>query len=374
MEYRNFSGVGREVSLLGFGCMRFPTLSDGGIDEAEALKLIDAAFAAGVNYFDTAYFYHNGASENFTNRALASNDRESYMLTSKLPTVMVHSLDDAKRLYAEQRDRLDRDYLDFYLLHNLNGQRFREMQEYGVLDWCLELQAKGEFKKFGFSFHGSYEDFEEILSARKWDVCQIQLNYMDTEEQAGMRGYALTEKLGVPLIIMEPVKGGNLANPPASVMEVFRSADSGRSAASWALRWAGSLPNVLTVLSGMSTAEQVTDNLATFNAFTPLTGAETAMMAQAAERFRAQVFNGCTACKYCMPCPAGVDIPGNFKAWNQYGMYQNVRDTLQRWNGMEDAAKAKNCVECGACEEACPQKISIRDDLKRAQEMLDAVK
>ncbi|NCB62301.1 MAG: aldo/keto reductase [Clostridia bacterium] len=373
MEYRNFRSVGRDVSLLGFGCMRFPTLEDGKIDEAEALRLLDAAFEAGVNYYDTAYFYHNGESENFMNRALAGRERSSYLLTSKLPTVMVHSLDDAKRLYAEQRERLGREYLDFYLLHNLNGQRFREMTEFGVIDWCLELQRRGEFKGFGFSFHGSYEEFEEILSARKWDVCQIQLNYMDTEEQAGMKGYALTVKLGVPLIIMEPVKGGNLANPPEAVMELFRAADSKRSAASWALRWAAGLPNVLTVLSGMSTAEQVADNLDTFCHFQPLSQSEKAMMARAAERFRARVFNGCTACRYCMPCPAGVDIPGCFGLWNRYGMYQNAPDVARRWGDMEDAAKAKRCIECGACEAACPQKLPIRVDLKRVQETLDKV-
>lgn len=374
MEYRNFPGIGRDVSLLGFGCMRFPTLPDGSIDEPESRRLLDAAFRAGVNYFDTAYFYHNGNSENFMNRALANYDRTSYILTSKLPTTMVHSLDDAKRLYAEQKARLERDYLDFYLLHNLNGPRFRDMVEWGVVDWCMELQAKGEFKKFGFSFHGSYEEFEEILSARTWDVCQIQLNYMDTDEQAGIRGYALSEKLGVPLIIMEPVKGGNLSHPPETVTELFWAADSSRTPSSWALRWAASLPNVLTVLSGMSSAEQVADNLNTFGNFTPLTPAENAMMADAAERLRARVFNGCTGCKYCMPCPAGVDIPAHFRLWNQYGMYQNGEDITRRWKGTEEAAKAKSCIECGACEDACPQKIAIRADLKRAQATLDAVK
>lgn len=373
MEYRNFSGVGWDVSLLGFGCMRFPTLSNGKIDEAEAQRLLDAAFEGGVNYFDTAYFYHGGESENFINRALAGRERSSYLLTSKLPTIMVHSLDDAKRLYAQQRERLGREYLDFYLLHNLNGPRFREMAECGVIDWCLELQRRREFKRFGFSFHGSYEEFEEILSQRRWDVCQIQLNYMDTEEQAGMRGCALAEKLGVPLIVMEPVKGGNLAHPPETVMELLRGADGEKSAASWALRWAASLPNVLTVLSGMSTAEQVRDNLDTFRAFRPLSESETAMMVQAAERFRARVFNGCTACKYCMPCPAGVDIPKCFGLWNRYGMYQNAPDIARRWRETEDAFKARHCVECGACEAACPQKLPIRDDLKRAQKTLDQV-
>ena len=211
MERRAQKKLGVEPSLLGFGCMRFPTLEGGAIDEEQAMAMLDRAYQSGVNYFDTAYFYHNGKSEAFIGRALARYPRESYYLTSKLPTTLVHSLEDAKRIYAEQRERLQKDYLDFYLLHNLNGARWHEMLDTGVVDWCLERQAAGDFRHFGFSFHGSYEEFHEILTARSWDCCQIQLNYMDTEEQASLKGYRLTEELGVPLIIMEPVKGGSLA-------------------------------------------------------------------------------------------------------------------------------------------------------------------
>ena len=373
MEYRNIETLGAAPSLLGYGCMRFPTLDDESIDEPQARRLLDRAIEGGVNYFDTAYFYHKGASENFMSRALAQYPRGSYYLTSKLPTVLVHDLDEARRIFDEQWERLDRTYLDFYLLHNLNGERWRLLRDQGVVDWCLDLQRQGLFRRFGFSFHGSYDEFEEILTAREWDLCQLQLNYMDTNEQAGLRGYALTEKRGVPLVIMEPVKGGALANPPAEAMELFQRARPGASAASWALRWAASLPNVMTVLSGMSTLEQVEDNLATFNAFRPLDEGERAVVEQAAAVYRRRVRSGCTGCRYCMPCPAGVDIPRNFTLWNEYGIYGSEKQTASRWRDLEEERKGKNCLSCGQCEEACPQHLSIREDLKRLQTELDGL-
>ena len=371
MERRAQKHLGVESSLLGFGCMRFPTLGGGAIDEAQAMAMLDRAYQSGVNYFDTAYFYHNGKSEEFVGRALARYPRESYYLTSKLPTTLIHSLEDAKRIYAEQRERLQKDYLDFFLLHNLNGTRWREMVDIGVVDWCLERQAAGEFRRFGFSFHGSYEDFHEILTARTWDCCQIQLNYMDTEEQAGLRGYRLTEELGVPLIIMEPVKGGSLAVPPDDVMAVFNTLRPEVSASSWALRWAASLPNVMTVLSGMSTMEQVEDNLATFNMFQPLNEEEKAAVDRAMALFREKVRNGCTACRYCMPCPVGVDIPGTFRLWNDWAMYQNKRRSKSGWKDMDDDKRPQLCVSCGACEAKCPQGLPIREDLARARQELE---
>ena len=367
MEHRAFPGLDARTSLLGFGCMRFPTLPDKTIDEPAAKAMIDRAWAAGVNYFDTAYFYHDGQSEAFIGRALADKPRESYYLTSKLPTVMVHSLDDAKRIFAEQWARLDRDYLDFYLFHNMDAARWHEMLDTGVVDWYLDLQKQGLFRRLGFSFHGSYEEFKEVLTARHWDVCQIQLNYMDAEEQAGMAGYRLAEELGVPVIVMEPVKGGALAAPPEEVRQLFTAVDPAASPSSWALRWCGSLPNVMTVLSGMSTMEQVEDNLKTFGKLRPMDGAEQAVVAEAARRFRERVRNGCTGCRYCMPCPAGVDIPGWFKVWNEYGVYQNAQRAASKWKELAP----QQCVECGACEEQCPQKLDIRGDLKRMREELD---
>ena len=373
MEYRAFSGIEQKISLLGFGCMRFPTRkTDGKIAVRAAKKLIDMAFDGGVTYFDTAYFYHGGGSEGFVNQALAGRARDSYVLTSKLPTVLIKSLEDARRIYAEQRERLQRDSLDFYLFHNMNLERWNLMRETGVFDWMLELRRQGQFQKLGFSFHGSYEDFQAVLSGYDWDVCQLQLNYMDTEEQAGIRGYQLAAERGVPVIVMEPVKGGSLADPPQEVRALLDSLGPGPTPSSWALRWAGSLPGVLTVLSGMTTPEQVADNLATFGAFQALTDREQAVVAQAAEAFRSRVNNGCTDCKYCMPCPAGVNIPQNFALWNRYAMY-GPREIARRWADLDEKEKGRHCVGCAQCEVACPQKLPIRDHLKQVEQAMEGL-
>lgn len=374
MEYRKIEKLGIETSLLGFGCMRFPCNKDGSINETEALQMIDTAYKAGVNYFDTAYVYHDGKSEIFTGKALDRYDRASYYLATKLPVWMVETVADAKRLFEEQLKKLNKDYIDFYLLHALDRGRFDKLVSQGVLELMDTLKEEGKIRYLGFSFHDDYDAFEHILGYRDWDFCQIQLNYMDTDTQAGIKGYELTEKHNIPLIIMEPVKGGSLANLPESASKYFSAIHPSKSAASWALRWVASLPNVKVVLSGMSNEKQVADNLDTFENFKALNEIEQNAIANAAEALKCRVKNGCTGCAYCMPCPFGVDIPGNFRAWNEYGMYQNEGEVRWFWAyGIQDAAKAKNCAECGQCEEACPQKLSIREDLKKVQSEFDAI-
>ena len=304
MEKRRMEGLGLETSLLGFGCMRFPTTADGKIDEAEAQAMLDRAIAEGVNYIDTAYPYHNGESEPFVGRALQKYDRRSFYLATKLPAWLVKSREDAERYFEEQLRRLQTDYIDFYLLHAMSGESYRKMVELGVVAYCEKLKEEGRIRYFGFSFHDSYEAFAEILGSRDWDFCQIQLNYMDAEEQAGMRGYRLAEEKGVPLVIMEPVKGGSLAVFADDITEKLRALDHEASTASFALRWVGSLPNVKVILSGMSTMEQVEDNLKTFSEFKPLSGREASVIEEIVDMIKGRVQNGCTGCRYCMPCPA----------------------------------------------------------------------
>ena len=372
MEKRRMDRLGIETSLLGFGCMRFPTTADGKIDEEKAQAMLDKAIAAGVNYIDTAYPYHNGESEPFVGRALKKYDRSSFYLATKMPAWLVKSLDDAKGYFEEQIKRLQTDYIDFYLLHAMGGDSYRKMVELGVVEYCEKLKAEGRIKYFGFSFHDSYEAFEEILGDRDWDFCQIQLNYMDAEEQAGMRGYRLAEEKGVPLVIMEPIKGGSLAVFADDITAKLRALDHEASTASFALRWVGSLPNVKVILSGMSTMEQVEDNLKTFSDFKPLSEREASTLEEIVAMIRGRVQNGCTGCRYCMPCPAGVKIPECFAAWNTYHMYQNYNVVRWNWeNGIGEAAQAKNCIKCGKCESLCPQKLSIREDLARAQSDLE---
>lgn len=368
MEKRKIEKLGIETSLLGYGCMRFPTTPEGKIDEEEAEKLLDLAYAGGVNYFDTAYPYHEFQSEIFLGKVLKKYDRNSFYLATKLPLWGVKESADAEKIFMEQLEKLQVEYVDFYLLHALSRDRWKKVLDLGILEYLEKWKAEGKIRYLGFSFHDSYEVFEEILRFRDWDFCQIQLNYMDTEIQAGMKGYHLTEQMNVPLVIMEPVKGGRLANYAEDVISKFRALDPDASTASYALRWVGSLPNVKVVLSGMSTLEQVEDNLKTFGEFCPLSVKEQATVQDVVDLINSRVQNGCTGCEYCMPCPAGVDIPQNFRAWNTYHMYQNYHIVRNVWEkGLGEQKQAKNCIKCGKCETVCPQKLQIRADLERVQ-------
>lgn len=371
MEKRKLEKLGIETSLLGFGCMRFPVTAEGKIDEPEAEKMLDRAIASGVNYIDTAYPYHGGDSEPFVGKVLQKYDRGSYYLATKMPAWLVKNLDDVDRIFNEQLERLRTDYIDFYLLHAMSKDRWDEMVKIGAVERLAQLKEEGRIRYLGFSFHDSYEVFEEILNYRDWDFCQIQLNYMDTETQAGMKGYELTVEKEIPLVIMEPVKGGSLAVFSSDIMDKFHEHDENASAASFALRWVGSLPNVKVILSGMSTMEQVEDNLHTFGEFRPLSEAEAATVAEVVSILHSRVQNGCTGCKYCMPCPAGVNIPDSFRMWNTYHMYQNYNMVRNGWENMDEGARPSNCIKCGKCEQVCPQKLNIRENLERAQQDLD---
>lgn len=371
METRKMEKLGAETSLLGFGCMRFPTTVEGKIDEPQAEKMLDMAYEAGVNYFDTAYPYHDGASEPFVGKVLNKYDRNTYYLATKLPVWLVEKEEDVERIFHEQLERLQKDYVDFYLLHALDKERWEKIKELKVVETCERLQREGKIKNLGFSFHDDYEAFEEILTSREWDFCQIQYNYMDTEEQAGDKGYVLTEKLGVPLVIMEPVRGGSLAGFSEDIEEMFHELDKEKSVASYALRWVASHPNVKVVLSGMSTKEQAEDNLKTFGDFKPLTEEENRTIDKVVQTLRSRVQNGCTGCAYCMPCPAGVNIPKNFKLWNQYHIYQRYETVKFGWEGMEEKERALNCIKCGKCEKVCPQHLSIRENLEQVQKDME---
>ena len=372
MEKRRFAKLGIDVSLLGFGCMRFPTGADGKIDQQQAEEMMDKAIQNGVNYIDTAYPYHNGESETFVGKVLKKYPRDSFYLATKLPTWFINTVEDVDKYFNEQLQKLQVEYFDFYLIHALNKGSFEKMVQIGCVKRLEELKAAGKIRFLGFSFHDGYEAFEEILNYRDWDFCQIQLNYMDIDEQAGMKGYKLAEEKGIPLTIMEPVKGGSLASFGDDIMEVFHEVRPGASAASFALRYVATLPDILTVLSGMSNMEQVEDNLKTFTDFVPMEEKEYRAIDKVKAIMNSRIQNGCTGCRYCMPCPFGVDIPGNFSVWNRYHMYQNYYVVNWQWENMgKDGKQAKNCKECGKCEKICPQHLPIRADLKKVQEDLD---
>ena len=366
MEYRTMEKLGVSPSLLGFGCMRFPLNPDGTINQQEAEKMLDTAIASGVTYIDTAYPYHNGDSEPFVGQVLKKYDRKSFFLATKLPIWNVNTLDDAKRLFEEQLQRLQVDYVDFYLLHCLDKEKWQKTLDLGLLSYMEDMKKQGKIRFFGFSFHDDFDTFKTILTYRPWDFCQIQYNYVDTDIQAGDRGYELAEELQIPMVIMEPVKGGSLATLPSEVTNPFTEFNPNASIPSWALRWVASKPNVKVVLSGMSDMEQVEDNVKTFSPFVPLSLKE-----NVAGAIKSRTKNGCTGCAYCMPCPFGVNIPQNFKIWNELSMYGNKAKAKQAYfKDLSEKERAEHCQKCGKCEEVCPQALSIRQNLEEASKEL----
>jgi len=379
MQYRRMETIGKEVSLLGFGCMRYP-VKNGAIDKEKAGEMLDFAIKSGVNYIDTAYVYHDGLSESVTAELLQKYPRESFHFATKLPAWEVNSIDDAERIFEEQLKRLKTDYIDFYLLHSLNAGTWEHMLKLGVVDWFENLKKRGRVKYIGFSFHDEYPVFSKILNYKlktqpKWDFCQIHLNYMDATHQAGLKGYNEAAALGVPVVIMEPIKGGSLSKLPDDIFSEMKRERPNDTASAWALRWVASNPGVKVILSGMSSIEQVRDNVNTLSDFTPLTESENSAIEKVSSELRTRVKNNCTGCKYCMPCPAGVNIPVSFMLWNEWGTYQMRDSIVWKWSDtiISGADKPKNCIDCGKCEKACPQGIAIRADLKKVQSEIDAL-
>lgn len=365
MEYRELKN-GYKGSLLGYGCMRLPLMEDGKtVDETETRKLLLKAYKSGVNYFDTAWPYHNGQSEVAVGKIMSELPRDSFYLATKMPAWFVNSKEDAIDVFAKQLEHLQTDYIDFYLLHAMNRGSYDKMKNLGVVDLLQEYKEQGKIRNYGFSFHDGYDAFEYIIKDRKWDFCQIQFNYVDKDTQATMKGYDLAKELDIPLIIMEPVKGGSLASIPKDVIAPMDDFRSGMSPAAWALSWVGTFDNVKVILSGMTTMEQLDDNLGTFNNFKPLSDAEMEAMEDVNREISARSMNGCTGCRYCMPCPMGVDIPRNFSIWNNYHKYMNKGEMQWNFSQMEEKARPYSCVKCGKCETMCPQKINIRDDLEK---------
>ena len=359
---RRYRNTDVTMPLLGFGLMRLPKKDDK-IDYETAEAMVEKAMDAGCNYFDTAYMYHDGESEKFVGNVLSKYPRESYFLTSKMPISMMKSADDNDRIFKEQLSRTRAGYFDFYFLHWLNGPHWEMAQEFGTLDFMKKMQAEGKIRRLGFSFHGEPETLEKIARVYPWNMVQIQLNYLDWETCRSREQYELLTKLGIPVSIMEPLKGGTLARLSPQAKEIFKNANPNASTASWGLRFAASLPNVQIVLSGMSAMEQMEDNLRTFSPFEPLTDSEQNTIAEALAVYRKYSAVPCTGCRYCTPCPAGVDIPRNLALLNQIKAGTSVFQSKLVYDAMQESKRASSCIACGVCMKKCPQQIKIPEYL-----------
>lgn len=373
MKYYNLHGD--NISRLGFGCMRFKTLdSDNGkIDKETSSKIMLEAIDKGLTYIDTAYPYHDGMSEKFVGEFLEENKlREKIYLTTKLPCWLVKEKDDFYKLLNEQLDNLRTDHLDFYLLHSLDINRFKQMVVLGVFDFLDEIKEKGLVKNVGFSFHDEYPAFEEIIKAYDWDFCQIQLNYLDINYQAGLAGYELAKEMNIPVVIMEPIKGGRLANPPEEINNLLKDFTE-LSPAQEALKFPLSLDNVMTVLSGMNDIEQVRENLeiASKVDYDSLSKEDIDFYEKAREIYKSREQIGCTACEYCLPCTVDINIPKVFSLWNNAYLYDEAEKSRDQYKDyLKDGVSPTECIECEKCEGICPQNLEIIEGLKKADEFL----
>jgi predicted aldo/keto reductase-like oxidoreductase len=381
MLYRKMPKNGDELSILGFGCMRLPVKEDGSIDEERAARQLRYAIDHGVNYVDTAWPYHGGQSEPFLGRALAGGYREKIKLATKLPSWLVNSREDMDRFLNSQLEKLNTDHIDYYLIHALLGELWDNVENLGIADFLDQAKADGRIIYAGFSFHGAGKDFSRIMDAYDWDFCQIQYNFLDEKNQAGTEGLEYAASKGLGVIIMEPLRGGNLTSPvPPAVKEIWDEAPTKRTPAEWALRWVWNHPEVTVVLSGMNKEAHIEENLIVAGKAYPdsLTEAELQLVKRVERKYRELMKVGCTGCRYCMPCPGGVNIPYCFEDYNNLYMSGDVDGTkfhyALRLSGVLSVGEpefASRCVQCGDCLEKCPQHLEIPTILEAVVEELE---
>ena len=364
--------LGANIPKLGFGLMRLPQLADESIDIEQVKKMVDAFMEAGFTYFDTAYVYGNGASELAAKAALIDRyPRESYQLATKLPVWNHTTPEDVRKMFETSMERTQAGYFDFYLMHNVNRNNIADFDRLNVWEYVQDLKKQGLVKNAGFSFHDTAEMLDDLLTKHPYvDFVQLQLNYIDWESDGvqSRKCYEVARKHGKPIIVMEPVKGGALAGLSEEIQAMYKAVNPDLSIPSWAVRFVASLDGLVTVLSGMSSLEQMQDNLSYMKNFQPLNDTERATIAKAVEILNNTPTVPCTACRYCVDdCPQKINIPGIFKALNGYRVYQNAAKEVSRYQeAIKDGGAAKDCLECGLCESHCPQHLEIRELLKEA--------
>ena len=375
MNYRK-DKYGNDISVLGFGCMRFPR-NGAAIDMRETEREVLAAIESGVNYFDTAYIYPG--SEAALGETLYKNGlREKVYIATKLPHYLIKSREGMERLFAEHLKRLKTDYIDYYLMHMLTDvQTWERLKALGILEFLEEKKRSGAIRQIGFSYHGNSDMFCKLVDAYDWDFCQIQYNYMDENSQAGRKGLNYAHEKGMPVIIMEPLRGGKLVNRlPQEALQAFENHPIQRTPAQWAFRWLWDQKEVTCVLSGMNSMEMLQDNVLTASTtrIGELGSEEQEMLARVKAAINRNMKVGCTGCGYCMPCPKGVDIPGAFAAYNRLaseGKFAGLKEHFMCSAARRDSTAAYNCIGCGKCEKHCPQGIAIRQELKNVQKSLE---
>lgn len=373
MKYRRFGRLDWKASVLGFGAMRLPIIGDdfAKIDEPEAIKMIRYAIDHGVNYIDTAYVYHSGNSEILLCKALQDGYRRKVRIATKMPTWLVHSKDDMDKYLDEQLSRLKTDHVDFYLLHGMTKERWQDLTKIDVFKWAEEKIEEKKFDYLGFSFHDEYSVFKKMIDAYdNWALCQILYNYMDAKYQAGTRGLKYAASKGLAVVVMEPIAGGRLAiEPHEEIQAVWDEAGTKRKPAEWALLWVWNHPEVTVALSGMSTMTQVRQNVRAADSSGPriLSRKELNLFNRVAEKYKQLGFVQCTKCRYCQPCPNGVNIPAIIGLFNEFYMKDRDEKTKRKYaDQIVPESRAKRCTKCGNCEKLCPQGLPIKDTMSRA--------
>ena len=363
IDRRMIPQFGCEISRLGYGGMRFPKNGDE-VDVEEAVKLLRKAYDMGVNYFDTAVVYHKGESEKIFGKAFEIYDRSSYYLADKMRIWVCKDEQEMKDLFERQLKTLKTDYIDFYLVHSLNRNHYQKVKEFHCVEFLQEMKRQGKIKHLGFSFHDTYPVFTQILNDYDWDFVQIQLNYLDWQNQGAEQLYRELEKRNLPCMVMEPVRGGYLATLDEQRAKPFLEMEPNRSIASWAIRWVESLPQVTVVLSGMSDMAQLEDNVAMMTNFEPMNEKELEAVAKVVEEIRKVNDIPCTGCRYCMDCPMGVDIPEIFAIYSRLKIFGKDKSFVEDYKEvMENGNGAEHCVGCQQCMNHCPQSIEIPDKL-----------
>ena len=373
MLYRKLGKTGLDVSILGFGCMRLPTLDKKSevIDKPQATEMLYHAIDHGVNYVDTGYPYHNGASEPFLGEILKDGYREKVYLSTKIPSWNIEKKEDLDYYLEEQLKNLQTEFIDFYMVHNLNQKYWPQLEKANVFEFLDEALSSGKIKYTGFSFHDELEFFMEMVDIYNWDMTLVQYNFMDENYQAGREGIRYAASQGLGVMVMEPLRGGALVNIPNDIQSIWDQAETKRKPVEWALRYIWDNPDVDVVLSGMSTLKQVKDNLkyADEGLSGSLSEDEKFLIKDVKMAYRERIMVDCTACGYCMPCPEGVNIPKCFMHYNNAHVYEDKEnESMHYFVLLKDEERASNCIECGECEKMCPQMINIKEELKKVKE------